>query len=201
MIKAPSEIHPSLTDERIDTIGHLIARVRMDNLDSADDRDNGWSLGCRAYAWCMNEITNLALSQPWLKVIDPSLKFIFAIGSIEVSFYKGDTDNPKKKIMSRAQAYPELRQMSLLQNTDIPEKLVWAYVVETDAEGLTTNIEFLGMSEAGDIIASRRIPLHNRAFKLVEIAANESKPAELNPAPVSLPKLKVVKAKKDDTEN
>lgn len=190
MIKNPSELDPALTDERIDTIGQLIARVRFENLDAADERDNGWSIGCRALAWCCSEIIALSKSVPWLKVVDGSLRFIFKIGDVEVSVYKGNSSKPKKNIFSRAQAYPEIRQMSLLYNHDIPETLVWAYAVETDREGNTTNIEFFGMTETGDAVASRTVPIHSVASTLVPISATESVPAELPAAPVSLPKIK-----------
>lgn len=198
MITSPSDIHSSLTDERVDFIGHLIERVRAENVDSSDDRDSGWSLGCRAYQWCCSEIKSLSLSTPWIQIIDPSLRFIFKIGNIEVSFYKGTADKPKANICDRAQSYPEIRQLSLiLEDTPIPEKLVWAFAVETDSEGLTTNIEFLGMSDTGDVVASRRVPLHDISSVLIPIPMTESVPAELPAAPVSLPGLKKGKAEND----
>lgn len=199
MFRKPSDIHPSLADEHIDFIGHLIARVRAENLDSADERDTGWSLGCRAYAWCCTELVALSKTEPWIAIVDSSLKFIFKIGNVEISFYKGPSAKPNKNIYNRAQSYPEIRQLSLLSNSTIPERLIWAYAVETDTEGLTTNIEFFGMSEAGDVIASRTVPLHAVAGNLVAINA-ESAPAELAPAPVSLPKLKHRKAENDESQ-
>jgi len=72
----------------------------------------------------------------------------------------------------------------------LPEKLVWAYAVETDIEGLTTNIEFFGMSESGDVISSRTIPLHNIPAIPISISRTESTPKVLKPAPVSLPRPK-----------
>jgi len=195
MIKAPSEIHSCLTDERIDYVGQLIARVRNENLDAVEDRDNGWSIGCRAHAWVCSEIQQQAKTLSWLSVVDPSLRFIAQIGSVQFSFYKGMAEKPKSNIYSRAQSHPELRQSSMLFNDlPIPEKLVWVYAVETDFEGFTTNIEFFGMSESGEVVASRTVPLFNISTNLVAINSDVSEPVDLPPASASLPKAKKDKA-------
>lgn len=199
MIKMPSEIHPCLTNERIDHIGQLIARVRAENLDAVEDRDNGWSIGCRAHAWICNEIQTQAQGIEWLSVVDPSLRFIGQVGSVQFSFYKGIAEKPKSNISSRAQAHPELRQSSILfEDLPVPEKVVWAFAVETDLEGTTTNIEFFGMSESGDVIASRTVPIFNIPVNLVAINDSESAPVDLPPASASLPKT--IKDKASDSE-
>lgn len=199
MTIAPSEIHSCLTDERIDYIGQLIARVRAENLDAADDRDNGWSIGCRAHAWICNAIQQEAKNVSWLGVVDPSLRFIAQIVSVQFSFYKGMAEKPKSNIYSRAQSHPELHQKSMqFSDLPLPEKLVWVYAVETDLEGITTNIEFYGMTESGEIIASRTVPLHGVSVtaNIVEINTNKSESVDLPPASASLPKTK-----KDKTSN
>lgn len=197
MNRKPSDIHPCLTDERIDQIGHLISGVRAENLESADHRDNGWSLGCRAHAWICSEISTLATTTSWLNIVDPSLRFIGKIGSVEFSFYKGMADKPKSNIYTRAQSHPELRQNSFLFDMNIPEKLVWVYAVETDMEGVTTNIEFYGMSESGEVVASRTIPLVRDYITLVAMSNVRSEPTNLPAAPVSLPKGNKAKNKAD----
>lgn len=199
MIKTPSEIHSCLTNERIDHIGQLIARVRAENLDAAEDRDNGWSIGCRAHAWICSEIQTQAQRIDWLSIVDPSLRFIGKIGSVQFSFYKGMAEKPKSNIYSRAQSHPELRQNSMLfDDLPIPEKLVWAFAVETDLEGTTTNIEFFGMSESGDVVASRTVPIFNIPANLVAINDDESAPVELPPASASLPKARKDKASSEE---
>lgn len=190
MLKKPSDIHPCLTDERVDYIGQLIARVRAENLDSADHRDNGWSIGCRAHAWVSNEIIAETETTPWLEVVDPSLRFIAKIGNVEFSFYKGVADKPKNNIYSRAQSYPELKQSTLFTDMPVPEKLVWVYAIETDLEGITTNIEFFGLTESGEVIASRTVPLFDVYANVVDISVTERAPVDLPAAPVSLPKTK-----------
>tara|TARA_R110000772_G_scaffold170799_4_gene282797 strand:+ start:5338 stop:5946 length:609 start_codon:yes stop_codon:yes gene_type:complete len=194
MIKKPSDLHSCLTDDRIDYIGQLIARIRAENLDSVEDRDIGWNIGCRGHAWTMSEIIYQATIHDWLGVVDPSLHFIGSIGHVEFSFYRGTASKPKKNIYTRAQSYPELKQNSLLFDAPIPEKLVWVYAVSTDLEGVTTNIEFFGMSESGEIIASRTVPIFGAYTNLVSVDVTESAPVELPPAVASLPKMKKDKA-------
>lgn len=188
MLKKPSELHVCLSDERIDHIGHLIARVRAENLDSTEHRDNGWCIGCRAHAWISSELMAEAEINSWLDVVDSSLRFIAKIGSVQFSFYKGMANKPKDNIYSRAQSHPELRQNMLLFDLPIPDKIVWVYAIETDLEGITTNIEFFGMSQSGEIIASRTVPLHGDFTSVVAIGSNENNPADLPAAPVTLPK-------------
>lgn len=202
MIKTPSEIHSCLTNERIDQIGQLIARVRAENLDAAEVRDNGWSIGCRAYTWVCSEILTQAKSTDWLSVVDSSLRFIGQIGSVQFSFYKGMAEKPKSNIYSRAQSHPELRQNSLLfEDLPIPEKLVWAFAVETDLEGTTTNIEFFGMSESGDVVASRTVPIFNIPANLVSVSNDESVPVDLPPASASLPKARKDKVSSEEVHD
>lgn len=200
MTRAPAEIHSCLTDERIDHIGQLIARVRAENLDAVEDRDNGWSIGCRAHAWICSEFQQQAKTLSWLSVVDPSLRFIAQIGSVQFSFYKGMAEKPKSNICSRAQSHPELRQSSMhFDNLPLPEKLVWVYAVETDLEGITTNIEFFGMSESGEVVASRTVPIFNVSTNLVVINSGVSEPVDMPPASASLPKTK--KDKASDSED
>lgn len=198
MSKKPSEIHSCLTDERIDYIGKLIARVRTESLDAVEDRDNGWSIGCRAHAWICSEIQSQAENISWLNVVDPSLRFIAQIGSVQFSFYRGTAKKPKKNICSRAQSHPELRQKMLFDDLPIPKKLVWAYAVETDLEGVITNVEFLGISESGEVVASRTVPpIFDISTKPVAINTIECEPVELPPASASLPKTRKGKVEVD----
>lgn len=194
MTQKPSDLHSCLTDDRIDYIGQLIARVRSENLDAIEHRDIAWNIGCRAHAWISSEIISQSKSIPWLSIVDPSLHFIAKIDSVEFSFYRGMADKPKANIHNRAQSHPELRQNTLFLDLPIPAKLVWVYAIETDLEGTTTNIEFFGMSESGEIVASRTIPIFDTYINLVTINNIESAPVDLPPASASLPKRKGDKA-------
>lgn len=202
MIKRPSDLHCCLTDDRIDFIGQLIARVRAENLDAAEARDDDWSIGCRAHTWIRSEIKNQSHTTPWLSIIDSSLRFIAAIGSVQFSFYKEIVEKPKSNICSRAQSHPNLRQHSFsFDELPIPDKIVWAYAVETDLEGSTTNIKFLGMSESGEVLASRTVPIFGTLTNLVGISSSESEPVDLPPAQPSLPRTRKDKASDSEEQD
>ncbi|BBM03948.1 hypothetical protein [Microbulbifer sp. GL-2] len=188
MNRHPSEVHKDLTVERINEVGIILADARYDNLQAVDKkRDNGWSIGCRAHAWCSTDLMEKSKEIPYLTIKDASLKFIFKIGEAEVSFYRGEVGKPKKNICSRAQTYPELKQLGMFLEVGAPEKIVWTYVVETDKEGTTTNIEFLGIGEDGNVFASHVVPIHqvNKAV-MTPMKPSESAPVELPSAAVSL---------------
>lgn len=196
----PSEILPDLSDERVDEIGMLIYQTRQENITFSDERDDGWSLGCRGYSWCRSEICDLSKKRSWLTVINPNLKFVFKIGNVEVCFYKGSSTKPKKNIYSRAQSYPEIQQLPLLGN-DLPasNELIWAFAVETDAEGYTTNVEFFGMTTAGEIVASRRVPIHRiDAHVPADLKQKASESVHVQPAKVSLASAVKKKASNDN---
>lgn len=187
MNKHPSEIHKDLTSDRINEIGLILAKARYENLEAVDERDDSWSIGCRAYSWCRSELINQQKHISYLSIKDPGLKFVFRIGQAEISIYRGESTKPKKNIYSRAQCYPELKQLGLISNFEIPEKIVWAYAVETDLDGNTTNIEFFGMDESGDIIASHIVPIHQVANSVViPVSTSEASPVDLPAAAVSL---------------
>ncbi len=112
---------------------------------------------------------------------------------LKLAFTKVLLKNQKKNISSRAQSYPELYQTPLFPNVEMPEKLVWAYAIETDTEGLTTNIQFFAMTENGIVIAAHNVPIHNVLSTLYPINTFESTPTNLEPAPVSLTGIETIK--------
>ena len=199
MIKSPLELHPELTNYRIDFIGKLIAETRAEVLEVEDPRDTGWGLGCRAYDWCRETIKAESedCENQWLKVINPTLKFVFSIGEVEVSFYKGISLKPKKNIYFRAQEFSELRQIPLLELDDVPSKLIWAYAVETDLDGNTTNIEFFGMTESGEIVAARTLPIYSIASKPTSIDSKVETGVDIPPVAISLSKSTSKKKNKE----
>lgn len=176
----PHQLHKDLTLERITQIGNILAEARNENAFQADERDNGWSLGCRGHAWCMNSIIELSKTTSWITIVNPNLKFIFKIGDVEVSIYRGSSAKPKKNLFTRAQAFPEIKQLSLfIKDPSIPEKIIWAYAIETDLDGNTTNVEFFGMSLEGDIISSVTIDIWGeKPQTIVSIDQNTEEPVE-----------------------
>lgn len=185
----PQDIHPQLTDERIDTVGQLIMEAHEDVIERAEPYDNGWSLGCRSHTWRSSRIAEAAMADdyPWLRLVDGSLRFVFSIEGIEVSMYRGSSESPKENILSRAVRYPELQQMTFLDEfeDDNPE-LVWSYAMETGPEGEVVNLQFVGTTSDGAVIAQRTVPIDTLQAPLTSLNTEDYKPVEVPPASVGL---------------
>jgi hypothetical protein len=148
-IKAPWEIHPDLSAERLEIVALLLAKGRDDAVDRHDPAvgDNGWTLGCKAYAYGKHQIVKADAEQGdeehWLGIIDAGALFTFRIGSIPVRFYQGPADEPHHRTLR--QCREELRQLSLALN-DQPDyqNLAYRFAVETSPDGTAEHIVFIG---------------------------------------------------------
>ena len=72
--RAPWDLHPALTEERLSACARLLARGRSDAVAMADPwaGDDAWSIGCRAYSFSRNRLRQAAEGgrYPWLGVLD-----------------------------------------------------------------------------------------------------------------------------------
>src|SRR5262245_53960840 len=107
----PWDIEPDLTLDRLRWIARQFVAVRRQAVAdySPAKGDIPWNHGCDCYARQMSTITRAALSgdYPWLRILDPTLKFTFSIGRVPCRFYKGDAERPNVNLR---EAFPELRQ-------------------------------------------------------------------------------------------
>src|SRR5690606_14479227 len=96
--------------------------------------------------------------------------FVFSIGGVPVSMYRGSREHPKKNILNRAEAYPELQQLSLfLDQSQLPE-LVWSFALETGPGGEVIRVEFVGMTTSGETVAYHPVPLDEPLRRQYDIA-------------------------------
>lgn len=186
----PSAINDQFTAGRIDTVGNLLVGAHQEVIDRAEIYDNGWSLGCRSYAWRSSRIVEAVRSGefPWLGIVDPSLRFVFSIGGTHVNMYRGTTEKPKTNILSRATSYPELRQMGLFSDLEEAPSLVWSYAMETGPEGEVIGLQFVGLTDDGDVIARREVPIDEIQTPLSVVSSEELEPFSAPPAPLSVRK-------------
>ncbi|KAA1175699.1 hypothetical protein FWJ25_00750 [Marinobacter salinexigens] len=184
----PFEINEKLTNERIDTVGQLLVEAHNEVIDKEETYDNGWSTGCRSYAWRSSKVSQAVDSGefPWLSIIDGSLRFIFSIGGTPVSMFRGNTDKPKQNILSRATSYPELRQFGLFTELEDIPNLVWSYAMETGPGGEVLSLQFVGLTDFGEVIAQRDVPVDEMLTPLSSIYDEEYKPVSLPAASVSI---------------
>lgn len=143
----PWDHHPDLTADRLIAIGNLIRQARGDALDrhNPDIGDDGWTLGCSAYKFCCFRIIQASggAAEAWLSITDPSLQFIFAIGTVPVRFYRGYAEEPTSKTCHVS--YPELNQLALAFPNEGDAQLLYRFAVETDFDGSITAIKFVGL--------------------------------------------------------
>lgn len=185
----PWDYHPDLTRTRLVAIARLLEKGRNDALDwhNPDIGDNGWTLGCNAFAYQMHQILQAIDSgeYEWLTAIDRSLHFVFMIGRIPVRFYRGEAENPTHRTLH--QSHSELRQLELIFNAaDHGKDLAYRFAVETDIDGSVLKIIFVGLRDENPVLYWE-VPLGDRDASIYEI---ESKPAdgvELPPPSVGLP--------------
>lgn len=147
----PSDVHPDLTDERLQSLANFFATTRSSVAALHDPLagDDAWALGCRGFArW-----RNLLLSKfqsgewAWLRVINPSKHFIFAIGNVPVRFYRGkSTRAPSRTLIQSAQ---ELAQLSLAFSLEESQyrNLNWRFAIETDFLGEPSKVVFAALAK------------------------------------------------------
>ena len=154
----PSDCHPDLTDARLTALATFLASTRLDvvMLHEPSAGDDSWSLGCRAFARTRNLISTKALAGdwPWLTVINPGKRFIFAIGAVPIRFYRGFHTDPPARTLAFSPI--ELNQLSLaFDDSQVYRALKWRFAIETDFLGLPSSIMFAGLSgDDGSVVHS-----------------------------------------------
>lgn len=145
--REPWTIHPDLGRDRLIEVARLIAHGRNDALDRHDPNvgDNSWTLGCSAFQFQRFRISAACAggALPWLSLIDPSMQFVFKIGSVPMRFYAGPAEEPNSRTLY--QSYPELHQLSLFSRETEARAYTHRIAVETDIEGAVTAIKYVAL--------------------------------------------------------
>jgi hypothetical protein len=191
----PSNCHPDLQEDRLLTLAQFFASTRstVTALHDPLSGDDGWSLGCRSFARWRNLLLNKAKTGewPWLSIISPGKKFIFAIGSIPVRFYRGSYSKPPFRTLAfNAQ---ELTQLSLaFASTEVNYKyLKWRFAIETDYLGEPSSVIFASMSgDDGAVIFHWKLPFDTATFNIDLISIRSDDMVELPSPIVSAPMVR-----------
>ncbi|UVW30600.1 hypothetical protein [Massilia sp. H6] len=147
----PSNVHPDLTDERLQALATFFANTRSSvaSLHDPFAGDDAWALGCRSFARWRNLLVGKIQSGewPWFKVLDPSMHFIFGIGDVPVRFYRGTVKRPPSRTL--AQSAQELTQLSLAFPMDKAQhrELYWRFAIETDFLGEPSKVVFAALAK------------------------------------------------------
>lgn len=160
---SPCDCHPDLAEDRLQLLAQFFAETRaaIVELHEPLKGDDTWSLGCRGFARWRNLLTVKANSGewPWLRIINPGKKFIFAIGAVPVRFYRGQLHKAPARTL--AHTFEELAQLSLAFPADEADlrNLKWRFAIATDYLGLPSSVIFAGLSsEDGKVAHHWEIP-------------------------------------------
>ena len=164
--KAPWELHPALTAERLQTCARLLANARRDAIAMASEEmgDDSWSIGCRAYAFSRHRLRRTAEAghYPWLKVLDESHLFVFLIDQMPVRFWRGAADDPTDRILKRQQV--EAQQLSLALGAADDDGLLFRFAVETGDRGQVERGVFLALRDEDRVECFWPVPLELSAM-------------------------------------
>ena len=191
----PWEHHPALSSDRLIAIAERMQAGRNNALDRYDPTVGctPWTLGCEAFAFQMHEISQATEVFDWLEVLDPSMQFVFSIGSVPVRFYRGAPDEPTKRTLK--QTFPEFQQLGLFTAEELihlAREPLYRFAVETDLDGSVTTISFVVLE--GDLpILIWEVPLTEAVTRISPTWTLPDEGVEL-PAPV----VTVGDDKKDD---
>lgn len=185
----PTDLHPSLTEDRLIHIGNIIreARHRAVTHHEPSNGDDGWVLGCRAYRWqCFDVAAEADRNPEWLSVVEggfevqpgqttlSGLRFTFAVAGVPLRFYRGSADEVPERSLRRS--YIELQRhqqaFEFVQQPDPDACLRLA--VETDDLGEVTRVVLVQVDAEGHPI--------NEGWT---VPAVEQRPARIVPFPRS----------------
>jgi hypothetical protein len=196
----PWDYHEDLTADRLAFVGALIADGRHAALSRYDVEagDTPWTLGTCAFEFGRQRILRSAASgeQPWLQVIDNSLKLIFQIGEVPIRFYRGEPDEPTNRTLH--QSFLELQQTSFIfADKGEGADLLYRFAVETDFDGSVLAITFVGLRGKQPVF-SWNVPFEEYSDRVGAVGRPASAPVELPPPDVGLRDPKKKKSGESD---
>lgn len=187
---APWELHPDLTEDRLRYVAETIRRVRNTTIDAIEAERVPWGAGCLIYDRTRAEISQQAMTNDWLSILDGSMCFVFKIGSVPVRFYKGPPEEPTDRTL--ADHNPELDQLSLAFG-EKGKDVRWRYAVETDIDGKVLKVSFVGIDEFRVV----RSQWDYDAKRVVHLTPKAEQPAIAKKLPPPSVSIKTNEAKKE----
>lgn len=185
----PWDFHHDFSAERLIKVAGLIVAGRNAALDrfSPSIGSNAWTLGCEAFQFGRYQIAEAAGTEgfEWLSVIDPSMQFVFQVGSVPVRFYRGAADEPSVRTLR--QSFSELNQLTFVFPAESTgSDLAYRIAVETDIDGAVINTAFVALRGEQPVF-SWNIPLDEIAVSMTEVARERPEPVELPKPEVRVP--------------
>ncbi len=200
----PSNLHPSLTQERLSEIARIIRDVRheVSTLHAPEKGDTPWSFGCRAYVRTCHAIAQEAQfkHRDWLQIIeDDGLHFVFAIGSVPLRFYRGllDESNPRYRVRNSPELNAQQRAFAFHEDPTFRD-LVLRLVVQADESGEARRISLVQLDSNGNPRHPYDVPFDPYEERIVRISRPKDG-VDLRPADVGRPRQD--KRKQNQSQN
>jgi len=185
----PWEVHPDLTEDRLEMVARLLAEVRNEARDEYDPEkgDGPWNLGCTAFYRSCSRISQAASDFDWLGVIDPNFRFVFGIGAVPVRFFHGAAVSPRSNLLIRSNLELVWEQ-EVMEFVDEKEQQGWRWVIaiETDVEGYVAQVVIVQVNERKETRNAWSIPFEGTVSVLAALGKVKA-PVKLPPATVGLP--------------
>lgn len=160
----PWDIHPDLTRERLQAIAEVFRRVRGEaaELHDAAAGEGAWSFGCRVYERACFAFIGMAEDPAcsWLKVLSPSLQFIFQVGDVPVRFYTGDPGRPRSNVLRFTDIEDAAQQLAFEGagfEADLT-KLFWRLAIVPGPDGQVLHVWLVQTNGRGDVAYRWLIP-------------------------------------------
>lgn len=182
------EVHPDLTEDRLKTVGKLLAEVRNEARDEydAEKGDGPWNLGCTAFYRSCSRLTQASERFDWLEIVDPGFRFVFSVGEVPVRFYHGLAVNPRSNLLVRSDLELVWEQQVMEFVEEVEEGWKWLLCVETDADGYVAQVVIVQVNEQKQTRYAWSIPYEGRVSVLASLG-KVKQAVKLPPAQVGLP--------------
>ncbi len=152
MDKAPWELVPAFSAERLTAVSRRLLDIREEVLTTTDPAkgDNAWVVGVMAYQRSRYQLTSDAAVGrfPWLSATaPPNLQFDVRIGGAPLHIFRGDSHVPDTRHVLRGLE----QQLALFESDENDNGWANYLVVETDGDGRGVQVVFFQANAVGDV--------------------------------------------------
>lgn len=194
----PWEVNPVFQQRVLAAVAQWIADVRGSIADELDEEAGdlhfgGWVPGTAFHARFANRVGREALSgdHPWLRILDGTRQFTFAIGSVPVRVFRGTPSSPS----ARSRKPGPAERAAQVEGFELDEVLgcdlewVWRFVVEVNPTNhRVERVSFceIHVGEQIEVRSCYEIPLQPNTSAVASLSDARPAGAEVSPAAVEL---------------
>ena len=172
----PWDVHPHLTEERLQIVGKIISKIRKKTLELHDPEsgDGAWSLGCRIYERTINGFQTATEQHTWLRCVRRNLYFLLIVGNVPIRFKKTDFENAAK--MNICLYQPEIKAHQFAFEFD-ESGWFWRIFIETDENHDILRLVLAQITENGNTKNAYNIPISDLVTHATSVKTTLREPA------------------------